>query len=136
VAAPEPLEIEPTMAVLEAVRDHDTQYGAVTLKKMLLGEAFGMRNGQRYELSAYARNSEHFGVLRGTFTHERLQEYFDRLIGGRYLEIIERQRGTDGGSYSAVRLATRGRDVLSGAEPIPGNEEPVVPAVEGAGDTA
>jgi ATP-dependent DNA helicase RecQ len=98
MAAPEPLEIEPTMAVLEAVRDHDAQYGTGTLKKMLLGEAFGMQNGQRYELSAYARNSEHFGVLRGTFTHEKLQEYFDRLIGGDYLEIIERQRGRDGGS--------------------------------------
>ena len=61
------------------VRDHDAQYGAGTLKKMLLGEAFGMRDGQRYELSAYARNSEHFGVLRGTFTRERIQEYFDRL---------------------------------------------------------
>jgi hypothetical protein len=136
MAAPEPLEIEPTMAVLEAVRDHDAQYGTGTLKKMLLGEAFGMQNGQRYELSAYARNSEHFGVLRGTFTHEKLQEYFDRLIGGDYLEIIERQRGRDGGKYSAVRLATRGRDVLSGAEPIPGNEQPLVPAGETAAHTA
>ncbi len=125
VAAPEPLEIEPTMAVLEAVRDHDAQYGAGTLKKMLLGEAFGMRDGQRYELSAYARNSEHFGVLRGTFKRERLQEYFDRLIGGGYLQVIERQRSADGGKYSAVRLAARGRDVLRGAEPIPGNEKPV-----------
>jgi hypothetical protein len=124
------------MAVLEAVRDHDAQYGTGTLKKMLLGEAFGMRDDQRYELSAYARNSEHFGVLRGTFTHERLQEYFDRLIGGGYLELIDRQRGADGGKYAAVRLATRGRDVLSGAEPIPGNEEPVASAVEIAGDTA
>jgi ATP-dependent DNA helicase RecQ len=123
--APEPLEIEPTMAVLEAVRDHDAQYGTGTLKKMLLGEAFGMRDGQRYELSAYARNSEHFGVLRGTFTHERLQEYFDRLTSGGYLEVVERQRPADGGKYSAIRLAARGRDVLSGAEPIPGNEEPV-----------
>jgi hypothetical protein len=79
VAAPEPLEIEPTMAVLEAVRDHDGQYGTGTLKKMLLGEAFGMQNGQRYELSAYARNSEHFGVLRSNFSREKLQEYFDRL---------------------------------------------------------
>jgi hypothetical protein len=124
------------MAVLEAVRDHDAQYGTGTLKKMLLGEAFGMRDGQRYELSAYARNSEHFGALRGTFLHEKLQEYFDRLIGGGYLEIVERERGAEGGTYSAVRLASRGRDVLSGAEPIPGDEEPVAPAVETMVDTA
>jgi ATP-dependent DNA helicase RecQ len=136
VATPEPLEIEPTMAVLEAVRDHNAQYGTGTLKKMLLGETFGIQDGQRYELSAYARNSEHFGVLRGTFGHEKLQEYFDRLLGGAYLEIVERQRSGDGGNYSAVRLAARGRDVLSGAEPIPGNEEPVVLADETSGYAA
>ena len=90
-----------------------------------------MQNGQRYELSAYARNSEHFGALRGTVTHGKLQEYFDRLLGRAYLEIIERQR-REGGKYSAVRLATRGRDVLSGAEPIPGNEEPMLAAAETA----
>ena len=72
VAAPEPLEIEPTMAVLEAVRDHDARSGAGT-SRSTTGEAFGIRDGQRYELSACTRNSEHFGVLRGTFTHEKFQ---------------------------------------------------------------
>jgi hypothetical protein len=125
IVAPEPLEIEPTMALLETVRDHDAQYGVNTLKKVLLGEAFGKQAGKTYELSAYARNSEHFGVLRRTFTHEKLQDYFDRLIAGAYIELVERQRGSDGGKYSAMKLAARGRDVLAGAEPIPGNEEPI-----------
>jgi ATP-dependent DNA helicase RecQ len=130
IVDPEPLEIEPTMAILEAVRDHDGLYGIGTLKKMLLGEAYGKADGKQYQLSAYARNSEHFGTLKGVLKHEQLQEYFDRLIAGRQLETLEKARPGDGGPYEAIRLTDLGRDILAGAVPIPGNEEPVVPAAE------
>jgi len=122
---PEPLEIEPTMAILEAAPDHDGLYGIGTLKKILLGEAYGRRDGKSYALSAYARNSEHFGALRGTLSHERLQDHFDRLVAGGQLETIEKSRGDAGGVYRAIRLTDRGRDILAGAVPISGSEEPV-----------
>jgi hypothetical protein len=125
IVDPEPLEIEPTMAILEAVRDHDSLYGLGTLTKMLLGEAYGKADGQQYQLSAYARNSEHFGALKGVLKHERLQEYLERLITGRQLETLEKARPGDGGTYQAIRLTDLGRDILAGAAPIPGNEEPV-----------
>jgi ATP-dependent DNA helicase RecQ len=124
VAAPEPLQIEPTMAVLEVARDHEAQYGIGTLKKILLGEAFGIQDGERYSLSAYARNSQHFGVLRGKLTHEKLQQHFDSLIATGHLSVVERQR-LSGGTYCAIRLTDRGRDILAGAAPIPGNEGPI-----------
>jgi hypothetical protein len=122
VADPEPLEIEPTMAILEAVRDHNGLYGASTLQKMLLGEAYGKRDGQQYQLSAYARNSEHFGALKGALTRARLQEYIERLIVGGPLAMLEKSRPGNEGVYQALRLTDRGRDILAGAEPIPGNE--------------
>ncbi|HYO91723.1 MAG TPA: RecQ family ATP-dependent DNA helicase, partial [Pyrinomonadaceae bacterium] len=125
VIAPEPLQVEPTVAVLEAVRDHEAQSSIHTLIKMLLGQAFGTAGGQQYSLSAYARNSEHFGVLRGKLTQEKLKHYFDSLVGGGYLSVVERQR-TDGGVYQALRLTDRGRDVLAGAIPAPGNEGPIM----------
>jgi len=122
IADPEPLEIEPTMAILEAVRDHNDLYGASTLHKMLLGEAYGKRDGQQYQLSAYARNSEHFGVLKGALTRARLQEYIERLLAGGQLVMLEKSRPGNEGVYQALRLTDRGRDILAGAEPIPGNE--------------
>jgi hypothetical protein len=124
LVTPEPLQIEPTMAVLEVVRDHEAQYGVGTLKKILLGEAFGVQDGERYSLSAYARNSQHFGVLRGKSTHEKLQQHFDSLIASGHLSVVERQRPS-GGTYRAVHLTDRGRDILAGAAPIPGNECPI-----------
>jgi hypothetical protein len=125
IADPESLEIEPTMAILETVRDHDGFYGMGTLQKMLLGEAFGRSDGTRYQLSAYARNSEHFGTLRGVITRQKLQEHFDRLIAGGQIATIEKDRPDYAGTYQALRLTNRGRDILAGAAPIPGNEEAV-----------
>jgi hypothetical protein len=112
------------MAVLEVARDHEAQYGIGTLKKILLGEAFGIKDGERYSLSAYALNSQHFGVLRGKLTHEKLQQHFDSLIATGHLSVVERQR-LSGGTYCAIRLTDRGRDILAGAAPIPGNEGPI-----------
>jgi ATP-dependent DNA helicase RecQ len=130
IADPEPLEIEPTMAILEAVRDHDGLYSVGTLQKMLLGEAFGRSDGKPYQLSAYARNSEHFGALKDVLTRQRLQEHFDRLMAGGQLAVIEKPRPGHTGTYQAIRLTASGRDILAGAAPIPGNEEAVGMAME------
>jgi ATP-dependent DNA helicase RecQ len=124
VIAPEPLQIEPTMAVLEVVRDHEARSSINTLIKILLGEAYGTSGGNRYQLSAYARNSELFGILRGKSSHEKLNNYFDSLVGSGYLSVAERERD-DGGSYKTARLTDKGRDVLAGAIPAPGNEGPI-----------
>ncbi|HZH32559.1 MAG TPA: RecQ family ATP-dependent DNA helicase [Pyrinomonadaceae bacterium] len=124
VIAPEPLQVEPTMAILEMVRDHETSSSINTLIKMLLGEAFGNAGGERYSLSAYARNSEHFGVLRGRSSHVKLKSYFDALTDGGYIAVVERQ-SAGGGTYRSVRLTDRGRDVLAGAVPAPGSGEPI-----------
>jgi ATP-dependent DNA helicase RecQ len=125
VIAPEPLQIEPTMAILEVVRDHEASSSIHTLIKILLGESFGRAGGERYQISAYARNSEHFGILKGKSNQEKLSNYFEILIGGGFLSAVERKRD-DGGAYRAVRLTDRGRDVLAGAIPAPGNESTVV----------
>ena len=126
VIAPEPLQIEPTMAILEVVRDHEASSSINTLIKILLGESFGRAGGERYQISAYARNSEHFGILKGKSNQEKLSNYFEILLGGGFLSAVERKRD-DGGAYRAVRLTDRGRDVLAGAIPAPGNESTVVP---------
>lgn len=121
VVAPEPLKVEPIIAILEAVRDHNSQYGKMTLKKMLLGEGFGKSGGKTYELPAYARRSEHFGVLKNALNHEKLQHYFDRLIADGYISEIERQLSKDKGIYTSIQLTPRGRDILAGAEALPGS---------------
>jgi ATP-dependent DNA helicase RecQ len=118
VVAPEPLQVEPTLAILEAVRDHNGLYGRNTIIKMLLGEA----RGQGYELSAYARNSEHFGVLKGRLKRADLENYLDRLTANNYLGIADKSRPGGEGFYQAVLLIPRGRDVLAGAASIPETE--------------
>jgi hypothetical protein len=118
IVAPEPLQIEPTMAILEAVRDHNGLYGRNTIIKMLLGEA----RGQGYELSAYARNSEHFGSLKGRLKRADLENYLDRLAANNYLGIADKARPGGDGVYQAVLLTPRGRDVLAGAASIPETE--------------
>ena len=55
---------------------------------------------------------------------DKLRGYFERLIAGEQLVLVERSRSGDGGIYQAVRLTDRGRDILAGSAPIPGNEEP------------
>jgi ATP-dependent DNA helicase RecQ len=120
VIAPEPLHVEPTMAILEVVRDHEASSSINTLIKILLGESFGGAGGTRYQISAYARNSEQFGILKGKATREKLNNYFDILLSEEFLLAVERTRES-GETYRTVRLTDRGRDVLAGAIPAPGN---------------
>lgn len=124
IVAAEPLRVEPTMAALEVVRDHEGQYSVSSLIKILLGETFGVSGGRQYQLSAYARNSPHFGALKGGRGRDELQRHFDALVAGGYLAAIERARPDGGGTYMTLRLTDKGRDVLAGAIPAPGNEGP------------
>jgi len=125
VVAPEPLEVAPAMAVLEVVRDHEARSSINTLLKILLGEAVGVRNGERYNLSSYALNSSHFGTLKGKLTREKLRSNIDVLIVAGCLAVVERELPT-GNRFQALRLTDRGRDILAGAVAIPGNEEPII----------
>src|SRR2546427_690809 len=49
-------------------------------------------------------------------------QYIERLIAGGQLAMLEMARPGNEGVYQALRLTDRGRDILAGAEPIPGNE--------------
>jgi superfamily II DNA helicase RecQ len=113
----EPVQPNVDMTILEAARDHNGWLGATTFVKMLLGEAFGLANGQQYALPQAARNSEHFGALQGQITRERLQETFDRLQTRRLIELVAKPR-RDGGSYQAVALTDPGRQVLAGEREV------------------
>ena len=85
VIAPEPLPVEPMMAILELVRDDASSRSINTLIKILLGERYGGRGDTRYRISAYARNSEQFGILQGKITREQLSRYFEVLFRDGFL---------------------------------------------------
>ena len=79
------------MAILEAVRDHNGLYGASTLQKMLLGEAYGKRDGNSTNSRPMPVTPSTSGP-EGVLTRARLQEYIERLIAGGQLAIIEKFR--------------------------------------------
>lgn len=109
----EPVQVDPAMAVLEAVRDHNGWFGASTLQKMLLGEAQGIAGGQRYMISPSARNSDHWEALKGKCDRDGLQRVFDYLSEHGFIATQSKAR-RDGGMYEAVVLTNLGRDVLAG----------------------
>jgi hypothetical protein len=77
----EPLHVDPYLAILGAVRDHDGVFGRWTLEKMLLGIPRTTFNGQRRELPPTARASDHFGDLEGTgIDGARVRSAIDALI--------------------------------------------------------
>lgn len=106
-------EQEVGLAVLEALRDHDSYFSNYTMIKMLLGEAWG-----KYPISATARNSEHFGVLKtARQTSDTLQNLITRLREAGYVELKIRGYSTkteDKAEYEALSLNRLGRDILAG----------------------
>jgi len=118
----EPLRVDPYLAVLAAVRDHDGWFGRGTIEKILLGIPVRMINGEQTPLSQAARSSDHFGDLKNTGCSDTaLAGALSALIEGGYLQLIDRHR-RDGESYSAIGITQKGRDALAGGVPLPGTE--------------
>jgi hypothetical protein len=116
----EPLRVDPRLAVLGAVRDHDGYFGRWTLEKMLLGIPQTTSDGRRRELSPLARSSDHFGELEGTGADAtRVRQTIDALIEGGYLRLIERSRRDTDHTYNAITITEMGRDALGGGVELP-----------------
>ena len=105
------------MAILEAARDHNGWLSENTFLKMLLGEAYGGVGANQYQLIPAARNSEHFGTLKGQITREQLANVLGRLQDRNLIGIVNRTRH-EGGSYQAIGLTDRGRQVLAGQREV------------------
>lgn len=117
--AAEPVRANVAMAILEAARDHNGWLSENTFLKMLLGEAFGGAGANRYQITPAARNSEHFGTLRGQITRDALQTELGRMQDRNLIAVVNRTR-REGGSYQAIGLTERGRQVLAGQREVDG----------------
>jgi ATP-dependent DNA helicase RecQ len=116
----EPLQVDPRLALLGAVRDHDGWFGRWTLEKMLLGIPQTTYHGQVQKLSPSALSSDHFGMLDGMdIDAERLRRTLDVLIEGGYIQWQERLHRGAGTTYLAVALTQKGRDALASGVDLP-----------------
>jgi len=116
----EPLHVDPRMAILGAVRDHNTIFGRWTIEKMVLGIPQTTYDGKTSPLSPMAKSSDHFGVLEGTgVKSEHVKHSLDALIEGGYLHIVERQFRGKNTTYAAVAITQKGRDALAGGIALP-----------------
>jgi ATP-dependent DNA helicase RecQ len=122
----EPLRIDPRMAILGAVRDHNTIFGKWTIEKMVLGIPQTTFQGQTRPLSAMARSSDHFGELEGSGVNaDHVRRSLDALIEGGYMQLVERHFRKEERSYSAVSITQKGRDALAGGIELPALDEVV-----------
>jgi ATP-dependent DNA helicase RecQ len=119
----ERLEVDARLAILGAVRDHNSVYGRSTLEKMLLGQDSVRIAGQTNRLPASARSSDHFAALKGRkISRDHLQLTVKALIEGGYLQLEEKSwRGNDEArtTYQALSITQKGRDALAGGMPLP-----------------
>jgi ATP-dependent DNA helicase RecQ len=119
-----PVQVDPRLALLGAVRDHDGVFGLWTIERMLLGIPQTTYAGKVSRLSPTARSSDHFGELEGSgITTERLRRTLQALIEGGYLTIRERLNRATGENYQAVAITQRGRDALAGGIALPDHGE-------------
>ncbi len=125
----EPLSIDPCLALLGAVRDHNGWYGRWTLERMLLGIPQTGFDGEVRRLPVSALASDHFGALEGSGVDgERLRRTLDVLIEGGYLGLAERAYRAGGTTYQSVVITEKGRDALAGGVELPGAPQPEVAA--------
>jgi ATP-dependent DNA helicase RecQ len=116
----EPLRIDPRIAILGAVRDHNTIFGKWTIEKMVLGIPQTKFQGQPRPLSAMARSSDHFGELEGSGVNaDQVRRSLDALIEGGYLQLVDRHLRMEARSYAAVSITQTGRDALAGGIELP-----------------
>ncbi len=124
LVAAEPLHIDPRMAILGAVRDHNSIFGKWTVEKMVLGIPQTTYDGKTSPLSPMAKSSDHFGVLEGTGVKpEHVKRSLDALIEGGYLHIVERHFRDRSATYAAVAITQKGRDALAGGIALPDQHE-------------
>lgn len=121
----QPLQVDPALAILGAVRDHNGWFARRTIEKMLLGIPKTTFNGQLRELSKTALTSDHFNELGGSGANgERIRRTMDALIEGGYLQITDRLHRGVGTTYPAVSITPKGRDALAGGISLPTYQEP------------
>lgn len=109
------------LIILGALKDHNDYFSQNTLVKMLLGEAFGRSNsGAPYQLPTTARQSEHFGELKGyALKEQQVRDEILRLSEKGYILLQERSRPNSQESqgqtkYICLTLSLTGRDFLAG----------------------
>lgn len=109
------------LIILSALRDHHGYFSQNTLIKMLLGETFGRSSsGTRYQISALARQSEHFGELKKYAVKEQhIHDEILRLSAKGYILSEERlrpgaQEGQRPVQYICLGLSPTGKDFLAG----------------------
>src|SRR5216683_133242 len=109
------------LIILGALKDHNGYFSQNTLVKMLLGEAFGRSNsGAPYQLPTTARQSEHFGELKGyALKEQHVRDEILRLSEKGYILLQERSRpnsqeGQGQTKYNCLALSPTGRDFLAG----------------------
>ncbi|HEY7127246.1 MAG TPA: RecQ family ATP-dependent DNA helicase [Ktedonobacterales bacterium] len=121
----EPLRVDPELAILGAIRDHNGWLGRWAIEKMLLGIPQTTFQGKPRPISPSARASDHFGELSGSGSDgERIRRTMDALIEGGYLQLTDRQHRGAGIVYSAVSITQKGRDALAGGVALPAYQEP------------
>ncbi len=120
-----PLRIDPALAILGAVRDHNGWFSRWTIEKMLRGIPQTTYQGQTRKLPPTALASDHFGELAGReMDEERIRRTLDALIEGGYVQLAERQHRAAGTTYAAVSITQKGRDALAGGVALPTPWEP------------
>jgi ATP-dependent DNA helicase RecQ len=122
--AAEPLRIDPRLAVLGAVKDHNYIFGKWAIEKMLLGIPQTTFEGNVRKLSPMARSSDHFGELDGTgIKADHVRRALDALIESGYLQLAERSYSDTGNTYQAVKITQNGRDALAGGIDLPASQD-------------
>ena len=123
LVAVEPLRIDPRLAVLGAVKDHNNAFGRGTFVKMLLGTPLTSYQGNVKPFSAKARSSDHFGELEGTGVKaDDVEHALDALINSGYLQLLEHSFRDRDGTYKAVTITQQGRDALAGGIDLPASQ--------------
>ena len=116
----EPLSVDPALAILGAVRDHNDILSARTIKHMLLGIPQTVFNGETKPLSHSALVSDHFGELKTSrITGDRLERTLHALIEAGFLQLHQRAFQAKSITYSAVMINQKGRDALAGGIALP-----------------
>lgn len=87
---------------------------------MLLGVPQTTYQGSVWKLSPMARSSDHFGELDGTgIKADHVRRALDALIESGYVQEVNRPLRDIPGTYSAVKITQKGRDVLAGGIDLP-----------------